>query len=251
MNLTKVAIVTGATGGIGRATALRLAQDGMSVVVHCHSRETEARELLQALPGEDHLIVQADMANSDDALSLIEKTHEKYGRIDVLVNNAGIYEHHKIEELDYNNWQRAWNRTLQVNLLGPMNLVFGAVQHMIGKNPGKIINITSRGAFRGEPKAPAYGASKAALNSASQSLAKALASHGVMVYAIAPGWVDTDMAAAYLQGPLGNEIRSQSPLGRVADPEEIANLISFLAGEGTDYLTGAIIDANGASYLRT
>jgi len=106
------------------------------------------------------------------------------------------------------------------------------------------------GAFRGEPDAPAYGASKAGLNSASQSLAKALAPHGVCVFAIAPGWIDTPLASPYLDGPSGKEIRNQSPLGRAGRPEEIANLVSFLASGKAEYLTGAIVDANGASYLR-
>ncbi|MCH6573537.1 MAG: SDR family oxidoreductase [Proteobacteria bacterium] len=114
----------------------------------------------------------------------------------------------------------------------------------------KIINISSRGAFRGEPNAPAYGASKAGLNSMSQSLAQALAGSDIMVYAIAPGFVETEMAFALLDGPDGDAIRAQSPLGRAAKPAEIANTIAFLAGPDTDYLTGTIIDINGASYLR-
>ena len=122
---------------------------------------------------------------------------------------------------------------------------------MTAQGGGKIINISSRGAFRGEPQAPAYGAAKAGLNAMSQSLAQALAPHNIMVYAIAPGFVETDMAAIVLDGPEGPAIRAQSPLNRVGRPEEIAGIAVFLAGPGTDYLTGCIIDANGASYLRT
>ena len=122
---------------------------------------------------------------------------------------------------------------------------------MMKSGSGKIINITSRGAFRGEPNAPAYGASKAGLNAFSQSMAQALAPHNIFVYAVAPGFVETDMSASLLCGPKGDAIRAQSPLNRVARSEEVARVVLFLATEGTDYLTGCIIDVNGASYLRT
>ena len=122
---------------------------------------------------------------------------------------------------------------------------------MIEKGGGKIINVTSRGAFRGEPDAPAYGASKAGQNALSQSLAKALAPHNIYVYAVAPGWVKTDMAKEALASLEGDAIRNQSPMGRVATPDEVAKAVVFLSSEGTDYLTGCIVDINGASYLRT
>ena len=122
---------------------------------------------------------------------------------------------------------------------------------MIRQGGGRIINITSRGAFRGEPDGPAYAASKAGMNAMSQSLAKALAPHKICVFAIAPGWVDTDMAKPLLEGPDGDAIRAQSPMNRVATPKEVARTILFLASEGTDALTGCIIDVNCASYLRT
>jgi 3-oxoacyl-[acyl-carrier protein] reductase len=118
---------------------------------------------------------------------------------------------------------------------------------------GKVALVTgsSRGAFRGEPETPAYGASKAGLNAMSQSLAQALAPHGVFFYVVAPGFVETDMADYLLRGPEGEGIRSQSPLGRVATPEEIARTVAFLATEAPDFMTGAIVDVNGASYLRS
>jgi NAD(P)-dependent dehydrogenase (short-subunit alcohol dehydrogenase family) len=122
---------------------------------------------------------------------------------------------------------------------------------MIKRNRGNIVNISSRGAFRGEPESPAYGASKAGLNSFSQSMAQSLAPHNIFVYVVAPGFVQTEMVAELLSGPDGKSIREQSPLGRVATPDEIARTVLFLASEGTDYLTGCIVDINGASYLRT
>jgi NAD(P)-dependent dehydrogenase (short-subunit alcohol dehydrogenase family) len=125
------------------------------------------------------------------------------------------------------------------------------IQHMKENGGGKIVNVSSRGAFRGEPDAPAYGASKAGLNALSQSMALALAPHNIFVYVVAPGFVETDRIAPLLSGPRGDAIRAQSPFGRVAYPEEVANTVLFLASEGTDYLTGCIVDINGASYLRT
>jgi NAD(P)-dependent dehydrogenase (short-subunit alcohol dehydrogenase family) len=135
--------------------------------------------------------------------------------------------------------------------MGPAHLSFHVIRHMLNAGGGKIINITSRGALRGEPNAPAYGASKAGLNAFSQSMAQAMAPHNIFIYAVAPGFVETDMAASELAGPEGDAIRAQSPLNRVARPAEVARVVLFLAGRGTDYLTGGIIDVNGASYLRT
>ena len=122
---------------------------------------------------------------------------------------------------------------------------------MLKNNGGRIINISSRGAFRGEPESWAYGASKAGLNSLGQSMAKALAPQNIFVYTIAPGFVSTEMSQKILSSPQGDEIRSQSPFGRVAKPEEIAKIVLFFAGEAPEFMTGCIVDINGASYLRT
>jgi NAD(P)-dependent dehydrogenase (short-subunit alcohol dehydrogenase family) len=116
---------------------------------------------------------------------------------------------------------------------------------------GRIVNVSSRGAFRGEPDHPAYGASKAGLNAMGQSLAQALAPHGISVATVAPGFVETDMAAEFLDGPRGDAIRAQSPWGRVARPEEVAAAVLFLASPEAEFVSGAILDLNGASYLRT
>ena len=132
-----------------------------------------------------------------------------------MVNNAAAHGEHPPLSTDYAAWRRAWERIIAVNLHGPANLSLLAAQAMARAGGGRIVNISSRGAFRGEPEAPGYGASKAGLNSLSQSLAKALAPDGVLVYCIAPGWVETEMAAEFLAGPRGGEIRAQHPLGRV------------------------------------
>ena len=174
-----------------------------------------------------------------------------FGKLDILVNNAGISQRHPIDEVDYETWQGAWEKILAVNLLGPANVMYWAVQHMKENGGGRIVNVSSRGAFRGEPEQPAYGASKAGLNAMSQSLAQKVAKHNIYIGIVAPGFVETDMAAKTLSGPEGDGIRHQSPLGRVARPEEIAHAVIFLASDGSEFSTGTIIDVNGASYLRS
>jgi NAD(P)-dependent dehydrogenase (short-subunit alcohol dehydrogenase family) len=154
-------------------------------------------------------------------------------------------------EVSYERWLEAWRTTIQTNLTGAANVAFRAAQVMVQKGGGRIISVSSRGAFRGEPDAPAYGASKAGLNAFSQSMARALASQRVFFFAVAPGWVKTDMAEPHLSGEEGNDIRRQSPLGRIATADEVARLILFLAGEAPATMTGCIVDINGASYLRT
>lgn len=247
----KVVLVTGASRGIGRAVAQQFAHHGARVAVHYHRNREAAEETLASLAGGPHAAFQADVADAGAAQRLVEDVIEEMGTIDILVNNAGIFEHHPVPDVDYAEWQDVWQRTLGVNLLGPANLSYCVARHMIERGGGRIVNVSSRGAFRGEPKAPAYGASKAGLNAMSQSLAKALAPHNVFVYVVAPGWVETDMASPSLAGPEGEAIRQQSPLGRLAQPEEVAGTVVFLASEGTDFLTGCIVDINGASYLRT
>ena len=176
---------------------------------------------------------------------------EAFGGLDILVNNAGVFEEHPLAEVSYEEWQTRWRTVLDTNLVGVANLCYCAGQQMIQQGGGRIVNVSSRGAFRGEPLAPAYGASKAGLNAMSQSLAKYLAPYNIFVGVAAPGFVETEMAAEHLQGEQGEAIRQQSPLGRVATPAEVAYAVLFLASPGAEFMTGAILDINGASYLRT
>ncbi len=247
----KNALVTGASRGIGRAVAEQLAACGARVAVHFHANRAAADATCASLPGGGHQVFQADVGDSAACIRLVEDVVEHLGALDILVNNAGIYQKHAPLTVDFATWADAWDRTLATNLLGPAHLMFAAARHMAGRGGGRIVNVSSRGAFRGEPDAPAYGASKAGLNATSQSLALALAPHGIFVGVVAPGWVDTDMAADHLRGAAGDEVRAQSPLNRVAEPAEIARAVAFLASDGVEFLTGCIVDANGASYLRT
>lgn len=243
----KVVLVTGAARGIGRTIAQQFAEQGAQVALHYFSNQPAAEVSFASLSGAGHLLLQADITQASEAQQLIQSTLQKYGRLDILVNNAAIYADHPIATASYADWQQAWRSTIDTNLIGTANLMYCAAQPMIQQRSGRIVNISSRGAFRGEPTAPAYGASKAAINAMSQSLAQALASHNVFVYVVAPGFVDTERVAE----KLSDDIRNQSPLKRVAHPEEVARTVLFLASEGTDFLTGCIVDVNGASYLRS
>jgi 3-oxoacyl-[acyl-carrier protein] reductase len=243
-------LVTGASRGIGRAIARAFAAAGDRVAIHYRDSAALAAEVLAGLPGSGHAVVQADLADPEAVRRMVDGACDALGGLDVLVNNAGVFTPHPVTEVSYEEWQAAWRDTLGVNLVGAANVTWCAVRHMIGGG-GRIVNVSSRGAFRGEPRQPAYGASKAGLNAFGQSLARALAPHGIAVATVAPGFVDTDMAAGHLDGARGAEIRAQSPFHRVAEAEEIAAAVLYLASPEAEWASGAILDLNGASYLRS
>ncbi|MGC1185721.1 MAG: SDR family oxidoreductase [Candidatus Dormiibacterota bacterium] len=247
----RAVLVTGASRGIGKATALAFAKVGDRVVVSHRDSPAEAEQVVQSLPGSGHVAIQANLVVPEAAEVLVEATVAALGGLDVLVNNAGVSLPHDVAVDDFATWRAAWEQTLAVNLRGPAFVTYWAVQQMLKQGGGRIINISSRGAFRGEPGQPAYGASKAGLNSFGQSLALALGGRGITVMTIAPGWVETDMSNDELKRPRGSEILKQSPLGRMARPDEIAAAAVFLASPEAEFTTGAVLDINGASYLRT
>ncbi len=252
MNFTgKVALVTGASRGIGRAVADRLAAGGATVAVHYRHGADAAASTLATLAGHGHFSVAADVSDSAAVHELVDTVVRWAGRLDIVVNNAGIYEELDVAAASYEQWQDHVRRTLGVNLAGPASLLWCAAQHMKRSGGGRIVNVSSRGAFRGEPTAPAYAASKAGLNALGQSLALAFGQYGVTVATVAPGFVQTDMTTDILAGPRGDEIRAQSPLGRVATADEVAAAVAYLASDEAVFATGAVLDLNGASYLRT
>jgi NAD(P)-dependent dehydrogenase (short-subunit alcohol dehydrogenase family) len=252
------ALVTGASRGIGYSIVRALASRGVRIAMHCHTNRSLTERLCADLPKQGHAVFAADLASNTATSELWNRVVTDFGGIDILVNNAGLFIDHPPLTTSLEDWQGAWRRTLSTNLEAPANLSLLAAQSMkqrASRSPefgcGRIVNISSRGAFRGEPDAPAYGASKAGLNALSQSLAKALAPHAIYVYCIAPGWVETDMARGHLAGPGGSDILSQHPLGRIASPSEIASATAYCALDAPAAMTGSIIDVNGASYLRT
>ena len=247
----RAVLVTGGARGIGRAIAEAFAGQGERVAVHYgHSSAVLAAEVVAGLPGGGHAAVQADLADPEAVRTMVGQATEALGGLDVLVNNAGVFIPHPITGTSYEHWQEAWQATLAINLTGAANVTWCAVQHMATQGGGRIINVSSRGAFRGEPGLASPISGLAGLNAFTQSLARALGPHGIAVAAVAPGFVETAMAARHLSGPAGDEIRAQSPFGRVARASEIAAAVLYLASPQAEWASGTIIDLNGASYLR-
>jgi 3-oxoacyl-[acyl-carrier protein] reductase len=248
--VSRAVLVTGASRGIGRSIAQLFAAGGDRVAVHYGSSRAEAERTRDRLDGGGHVLVQADLADAAQVRRAVEEAAEALSGLDVLVNNAGIFLPHPPAATDWEQWQQVWSRTLAVNLTAAAHATFCAVPHLT-RGGGAVVNVSSRGAFRGEPDCPAYGASKAGLNAFGQSMAVALAPLGISVATVAPGFVDTDMAAEVLSGPRGDEVRAQSPFGRVASAAEVAAAVLWLASEQARFASGTILDVNGASYLRS
>lgn len=268
----KLVLITGSAGGCGRSIARRFASEGCELALHYNTNAVSAAELsveCAAAGAAAAATFQADLANSDDARRLFESVTRHFGRRpDILVNNAGIYEEHPGAPgaADFESFMSLLSRTLQANLhsAAALTFLFGAAaaaedvdseaapHHARPRPRGAIINVGSRGAFRGEPDAWPYGASKAAMHALGQSAAVKLARHGVVVTSVAPGFIETPMAAAALDGSRGDSIRAQSPWHRVATTEEVAEIVAFAARYwAVPWISGSIIDCNGASYLRS
>ncbi|MEU0086108.1 SDR family NAD(P)-dependent oxidoreductase [Streptomyces sp. NPDC006274] len=248
------ALVTGASRGIGAAVAERLAASGHVVAVHCRADAAAAKAVVAALPGSGHTVVSGDIGDPDQAQAVLDTAVDELGAVDVLVNNAGIYTEQPVATTSYADWRADWQRVIDVNLLGTANLTWCLVDHLLrrvqGPQGARIINVGSRGAYRGEPEAPAYGASKAAVHALTQSLAQSLGPRGIAVTAVAPGFVLTDLTEPMLDGPTTETVRAQSPFGRIAEPADIADAVAWLATPGAEWASGTVLDLNGASHLR-
>jgi 3-oxoacyl-[acyl-carrier protein] reductase len=251
--MTRV-LVTGGSRGIGAAICRRLAARGDRIAIHCRSDVDAAERLRAELPDDGHVIVAADLADTNGISALVDTVVADLGGIDVLVHNAGIFLDHPVASTTFEDWIATWRRVLDVNLLAGAALAHRVVDHLLrrpqGPDGGRIVIVGSRGAYRGEPDAPAYGASKAGLHSLAQSLAVALAPHGIGVGAVAPGFIRTDLNIERLARPDGDAIRTQSPFGRIGEPDEVAAAVAWLASPESLWATGTVIDVNGASYLR-
>ncbi|WP_329115522.1 SDR family NAD(P)-dependent oxidoreductase [Streptomyces sp. NBC_01465] len=245
-------LISGASRGLGRAVGQAFAANGDRVAVHYGSRREDAEATLNSLTGKGHVLVGGDLSDPAGAAAVADAAAEGLGGIDVLVNNAAVNVRHPLAETSYEEWAAIWQSHVSVNLLATANLSHLAARRMIEQGRGgRIVNIGSRGAFRGEPDHPAYGATKAAVHALGQSLAVSLAPYGIGVASVAPGFFETERVAGRLSGAEGEAIRAQSPFGRVASAEEVAEAVLWLASPMAQWSSGAVLDFNGASHLRT
>jgi len=245
----RVAVVTGGSRGIGRACVLALAAAGADVVFSYRSRAAAARELERRVraAGGRAVAVHADVSRPKDCARLVRSALLRFGRADILVNNAGIWEPPEGTEVA-NLSDAQWDKTLRVNLDGSFYCVRAAVPSMRERRWGRIVNIASTAGQRGEALHSDYAASKGGIISFTKALSTELGPHGILVNAVAPWWVDTDMSHETLerQGPAAGE---SSPLGRVATPEEIAGPVLFLCSDLASFITGEILNVNGGTIL--
>jgi 3-oxoacyl-[acyl-carrier protein] reductase len=244
----RTALITGASRGIGAAIARLYAESGLRVMIGYSRDEDGADSTLASLSGSGHVKFRADVANPDEVRRMVDAAVAEFGRLDILVNNAGIYEFQPFFMESYTDWQASWQRTIDTNLFGAANASWCAIQHFKQQGSGKIINVASRAAFRGETEAPAYAASKAGMVLLTRCIGRALAAESIYSYAIAPGWVETAMAREGME-TMREEIVSQIPFGRIASVEDVAGVALFFASDAANYLTGITIDVNGASFL--
>jgi len=239
----KVAFVTGSSRGIGRAIAIGLAKEGVSVVVNYRSRQDAAEKVAREITGigGEAIIAKADVANDDEVKSMVDDVINKWGSIDILVNNAAIHRGGRIQKLTLEDWNLVINSVLG----GTFHCCRHIVPLMIAKNWGRIINLSSYVALHGYPGDTAYGAAKAGLLGFTMSLAKEVASKGVTVNAIIPGFVPTDMTGGLFntQEKIDREVQN-IPIHRPGKPEEIADMVNFLVSKG-EYITGTVIRVDG------
>jgi 3-oxoacyl-[acyl-carrier protein] reductase len=241
-------LVTGGSRGIGAAIVRRLLEAGARVVLHYGHREADAKQVASVAPDRVTL-VEADLGRTGSAEALWRAAAEAWGGLDAVVLNAGIYRPAPLDAPDA-VWRAVWSETIQVNLSAPADLVRAAVPAFRAQGGGIIVSIASRAAFRGDmPEYLAYAASKGALVAMTRSIARGYGADNILAYVVAPGWVRTEMAeeavAAYGETELARDI----PLGEMAPPEDVAEVVAFLVSGRARHLTGATLDINGASYV--
>ncbi|MGN0471716.1 MAG: SDR family NAD(P)-dependent oxidoreductase [Lachnospiraceae bacterium] len=244
--MARIALVTGASKGIGRACALRLAQDGMTVIVNYSHSDADAEAVVAEIKamGQDAMAVKADVADADQVKEMIRVITKTYGQIDVLVNNAGIVRDEFLLMLNKENLDQCF----ELNVKGYFFCAQQAVLKMFRKKSGVIINMSSVSSMVAIPGQTVYSATKGAVNSMTQTMAKELAPYGIRVNAVAPGFVQTEMVDQ-LPPEKKEEYLKVVPMGRFADVKEIADLVSFLCSDASSYMTGQVLVLDGGLSL--
>jgi NAD(P)-dependent dehydrogenase (short-subunit alcohol dehydrogenase family) len=241
----KTVLVTGASRGIGRATAVALHREGAHVVLHYGNDKDSAQATADRL-GDRIRLVQGDLRNPDERRRVWAEAADWRGGVDVLVNNAGAWLPSDIDDADA--WQQGWEANYELNLLAPADLCREAILGFRKRGGGIIVNVTSRSAHRGDDAEHiAYGAAKGGLLALTKGIARGYGKDNILAYAVAPGWVATDISAHISPE---DPMLSGLPLGEVTPPEDVAEMITFLASGRTRHTTGATIDITGADYVR-
>lgn len=246
MSLTgKVCLVTGGSRGIGKSICLQLAKDNACVIVNYSSDKNKAAQVVREIEniGQKAMMYKADVSSSDQVSKMVDDVISEFGRIDILVNNAGVTRDSLILRMK----EQDWDRVIDINLKGIFNTSKACAKYMIKQKQGKIINISSIVGIYGNAGQVNYAASKAGIIGFTKSLAKELGSRGITVNAVAPGFIETDMTTLLLEK--NSDIASKIPMKRLGRPQDVANLVTFLASEKADYITGQLIAIDGGMTL--
>lgn len=246
MSDKKTAIVTGGSRGIGRAICLRLAKEGINLVINYAGNHEAAQDTKTACEqlGVSVVLVQGDVSRAEDCEALFSAAVERFGRVDIVVNNAGITRDNLIIRMS----EEDFDRVIEVNLKGVWNMMKLAARAMMKQRYGRIINLTSVVGVTGNAGQSNYAASKAGVIGMTKSLARELASRGVTVNAVAPGYIDTDMTAS-LSDEVKAMVKNNIPMGRTGRAEEVAALVGFLAGDQAGYITGQVVHVDGGMVM--
>ena len=243
----KTAIVTGSSRGIGRSIAIALAQDGFNVVVNYSGNVSKAEAVVEEIKalGQDAFAIKADVSNMDEVKAMIDKTIETFGTVDCIVNNAGITR----DNLAMRMKASEFNDVINTNLTGVFNVIQAATRQLLRQKSGTIINVSSIVASIGNAGQVNYVAAKAAVEGMTKTFAREFASRGIRVNAVAPGFIKSDMTDV-LDEKLVEQMKSQIPLGQMGEPEDVANMVAFLASDKASYITGQTFHVNGGMYMQ-